>query len=146
MAINEKVSGVGANSSRTDNNVSERVKKIQREAKIENANGGAYSERANLTNLTSGFSTPTGSAVSSNPAAPSVPISSQLTPITAPGNPNVPFTDGAGGNTPGKQPNELLSQMQSPDAGSVLIRAMYLANPSPYLRRMVEAYDAEGLY
>jgi hypothetical protein len=122
MAINEKVSGVGANSSRTDNNVSERVKKIQREAKIENANGGSYSERSNLSNLTAGNPTPTGSAVSSNPAAPSVPISSQLTP------------------------NELLAQRQSPDAGAVLIRAMYMANPSPYLRRMVEAYDAEGLY
>jgi hypothetical protein len=40
----EIVSGVGADSKRTDNNISERVAKIQREAKIQNATGGTYGQ------------------------------------------------------------------------------------------------------
>jgi len=48
MAVNEVVSGMGANSSRTDKNVSERVAKIQREAKIQNMSGGSYGERADV--------------------------------------------------------------------------------------------------
>ena len=75
MAINEKVSGMGANSSRTDNNVSERVAKIQREAKIQNSTGGAYTNRQDLTSLAGGASTNvpsvnmnTGSPVSQIPS------------------------------------------------------------------------------
>ena len=51
MAITEKVSGVGANASRTDKNLSERVARVQRDAKMQNATNGDYGSRADLTSI-----------------------------------------------------------------------------------------------
>lgn len=143
--VKEVVSGVGKNSSRTDKNPSAQVKRIQRDAKIGSASGGTYGSRAQNESLQSGGMTPTtGSAVSQNEFPQ---MSSQVTNIFAPGNPNVPFTDGAGMDTPGRSPSDLITpNMSSPDPGLVLISAMYAAAPSPALRRMLEAYDQEGIY
>ena len=75
MAVNEVVSGVGADSKRTDNNVSERVAKVQREAKIQEASGGQYGQRANLASLASGQQTAqTASAVSVGPSQPGIQL------------------------------------------------------------------------
>ena len=143
--VKEVVSGVGANSSRTDKNPSAQVKRIQRDAKIGSASGGTYGSRAENESLQSGGTVPaTGSAVSQNMYPE---MSKQVTNIFAPGNPNVPFTDGAGMDTPGRTPSDLVTpNLNSPDPGLVLISAMYAASPTPALRRMLEAYDQEGIH
>ena len=143
--VKEVVSGVGKNASRTDKNPSAQVKRIQRDAKIGSASGGAYGSRAENESLQSGGATPaTGSAVTQNMYPE---MSKQVTNIFAPGNPNVPFTDGAGMDTPGRTPGDLTTpNLSSPDAGLVLISAMYAASPTPALRRMLEAYDQEGIH
>ena len=135
------VSGVGKNAKRTDRGM---VQKIQRNAKIQNASGGAYGQRAEMQSIASGASTaPTASAVSAQPAPrPAV----QVTGAFAPGSQDKPFTDGAGGNTAGATPDELMANYQSSDPGAILVRAMYRMYPTPELRRYVEAYNAEGLY
>ena len=139
--VKQVVSGVGKNSSRTDQNLVERTQRVQREATMANASGGPRgSLKTNRELSQGGTMATTASAVSANPPMP------KSTNVFAPGNPNVPFTDGAGGNTPGKGPNDLLSNMNSSDPGSVLIRAMYVANPTPELRRYVEAYNEEGIF
>jgi hypothetical protein len=141
----EVVSGMGANSSRTDKNLSARVERVQRDAKIGSASGGTYGARLENESLQSAeTTTATGSAVSKN-AYPE--MSKQLPNIFSPGNPNVPFTDGAGMNTAGSSPQDLITpNLTSPDPGLVLISAMYAASPSPVLRRMLEAYDEEGTF
>jgi len=135
------VSGVGKNAKRTDRGM---VQKIQRNAKIQNASGGAYGDRAEMQSIASGASTaPTASAVSAQPAPrPAV----QVTGAFAPGSQDKPFTDGAGGNTAGATPDELMANYQSSDPGAILVRAMYRMYPTPELRRYVEAYNEEGLY
>lgn len=139
--VKQVVSGVGKNSSRTDQNLVERTQRVQREATMANASGGPRgSLKTNRELSQGGTMATTASAVSANPPMP------RSANVFAPGNPNVPFTDGAGGNTPGKSPNDLLSNMNSSDPGSVLIRAMYAANPTPELRRYVEAYNEEGIF
>lgn len=135
------VSGVGKNAKRTDRGM---VQKIQRNARIENAAGGTYGERKEMKSLASAESTgPTASAVSAQPA-PSPAV--KVTGAFAPGSQNKPFTDGAGGNTAGATPDELMANYQSSDPGAILVRAMYSMYPTPELRRYVEAYNAEGLY
>lgn len=142
--MKEVVSGVGANARRTDKNLSQRTQKIQREAKLQNASGGSYGERSNLEEITKGtLMAQTGSATSANPApvAPKYTVQNAF----APGNPSTPLTDGAGGNTPGRGPDALDMNTQSVDPGSVLVRAMYLAYPTPEMRRYVEAYNQDGM-
>lgn len=142
MAVNEVVSGVGADSKRTDNNVSERVAKVQREAKIQEASGGQYGQRANLASLASGQQTAqTASAVSVGPSQPGIQL--PPTDIFAPSNQDVPLSHGAPGG-PGAGTEVLQTPVDAIDQGSILIRAMYAANPTPQLRRMVEAYNEEG--
>lgn len=142
----EMVSGVGADSKRTDNNISARVSKIQREAKIQNANDGSYGQRSDLTSLAQGASTNVPSPTQTSMPTPTVtrdpgpPID-----VFGPGNPNVPDTDGAPGLTPGRQPSELTPMVQGPNELSVLARATYAVNPTPMWRRIVEAFDEEGV-
>jgi hypothetical protein len=135
------VSGVGKSAKRTDRGM---VQKIQRNAKIQNASGGAYGDRAEMQSIASGAATaPTASAASAQPAPrPAV----QVTGAFAPGSQDKPFTDGAGGNTAGATPDDLMANYQSSDPGAILVRAMYRMYPTPELRRYVEAYNEEGLY
>jgi hypothetical protein len=140
MAINEKVSGVGANSSRTDNNVSERVAKIQREAKIQNSTGGAYTNRQDLTSLAGGASTDVPS-VNMNTGTPvsQIPSGNVFTPGS--GRDGVPLSDGAQfGPGRGIEAQAPTAEMLNPD--SMFIRAMAQANPeSRQLFMMVEALN-----
>jgi hypothetical protein len=143
----EVVSGVGADSKRTDNNISARVSKIQREANIQNATDGAYGERSNLTSLAQGASTNVPAPAMSPMPAPTRTDSNNGLPIDvfAPGNPNLPETDGAPGLTPGRQPSELNPPVAGPNELSVLARAIYATNPTPMWRRVVEAFDEENV-
>lgn len=140
--VKEVVSGVGANSSRTDKNLSARVQRVQRDARIENASGGSYNERATNTQLAQGSAMPaTASSVTAqqeyvNPikAIPATAYSSTDVPLSqsAPGGP--------GDNTGMAQPVDAI------DPGSVLARALLAANPnSSQLIALVEAYNELGI-
>jgi hypothetical protein len=140
MATNEVVSGMSANSKRTDNNVSERVAKIQREAEIQNSTGGAYTNRQDLTSLAGGASTDV-SSVNMNTGSPvsQIPSISAFEPGS--GRNGVPLSDGArGGNGRGEEAQAPTVEMLNPD--SMFIRAMAQANPeSRQLFMMVEALN-----
>lgn len=145
MAIGEVVSGVGANSKRTDKNVSERVAKIQREAKIQNATGGAYTNRQDLTSIAGAASTnvptPTVTMPEGNPLVGSVDAVNAF----APGSQDTPLSEGATYG-PGAGAEVLPTPVDAIDQGSVLARAMLMANPnSRQLRLMVEAYNELGI-
>lgn len=154
MAMTEKPALPGRLTNRTDKNLTQRTQKIQRNAKIQNAAGGQWGSRQENRGLIQegGVNTPTASATSAGIPQQNVTVgdAGQSRPATKTvsafekGNPNVPFADGAGGNTAGASPNALMANMNVADPGSILIRAMYLANPTPELRRMVEAYNEEG--
>lgn len=144
MAINEIVSGVGKDAKRTDKNISERVAKVQREAKIQNATGGTYSQATQLQGLASGASTEVPSAVTiparTNTVATNVDTSFLNTVNTNP----VTMTDGAPGNTPGRQPEELPAPVDAPDNNALIARAMFMMNPTPQNRRLMESFQQEG--
>jgi len=56
----------------------------------------------------------------------------------------VTMTDGAGGNTAGRQPFELDQPIDGPDQSAILARAMFAMNPTPQNRRLLEAFQQEG--
>lgn len=138
MATNEVVSGVGANSKRTDNNVSERVAKIQREAKVQNMSGGAYGERADVTSIAQG--------APMNVPSPSMPTGAMPapTPINAfaPGTgTDRPLSDGSPLG-PGRGIEAQPIPITTPNPDSIFVRALAAANPeSRQLMMMVEAYN-----
>jgi hypothetical protein len=131
---------MGANSSRTDNNVSERVKKIQREAKIQNSTGGAYTNRQDLTSLAGGASTnvPSVNMTTGSPVS-QIPSVNAFAPGS--GRDGVPLSDGAkygDGRDDSSQP----PTVDAPNPDSIFVRAMAAANPeSRQLMMMVEAYN-----
>jgi hypothetical protein len=142
MDNKEVVSGMGANSSRTDQNISERVAKIQREAKIENATGGTYTQAKTNRELAQGASTnvPTPTPMRATPVA-SLRGGSMFDQMnTNPG----PITDGAPGNTDGRQPEDLPNPVDAPDNNALIAQAMYLVSPTPANRRLVESFLEEG--
>lgn len=138
MAMNEVVSGVGKNAKRTDNNVSERVSKIQREAKVQNMSGGAYGERADVTSIAQG-------------APMNVPSPSMGMPTVAAPAPINAFAPGSGADRPlsdgspigpGRGIEAQPIPVTTPNPDSIFIRALAKANPeSRQLMMMVEAYN-----
>lgn len=145
--VRQVVSGVGKNASRTDKNLVERTQSIQRKAKIQNATGAPQGVRQELQALTQGDATAqTASAASADIQQPVIPVSQTVTPVFAPGSENLPFADGAGGNTAGRGPDALLANFNTPNPGSVLARALHLANPTPYTSRLVRQFDDQGMF
>lgn len=146
--VKEVVSGIGKDAKRTDLNnsnlVSERVKKLQRDAKIQNATGGTYSQAKQLQDIAQGASTtqpqPTISGSSANMIG-SFPRQPKITDIQGQGE---PITEGAGGNTPGAGPEVLQQPIDSPDNAALFARAMFSVNPTPQNRRLLEAFLQEG--
>lgn len=141
----EVVSGVGKGAKRTDLG---NVAKIQRSAKIQNASGGAYGQRSELQSIAQGASTnvsgPTFNAGSFRMGEEATMLRPPVTDAFTPG--TGVLTDGAGFNTPGTPPNQLTDAITSVNPGRVLAAALYTANPNPYTRMLVEAYDNEGIY
>lgn len=131
------VSGVGENAKRTDRGM---VQRIQRDAKIENASGGAYRERGELESLASGAATaPTASAVSAGAPAPAATV--QTVNAFAPGTQGAPLSSGAKGG-PGIDDSAQQTPVDSFNPDSMFVRALYAANPdSRQLMMMVEAYN-----
>jgi hypothetical protein len=142
MAIQQKVSGVGKNSSRTDQNVVERTQRAQRGARIENASGGTYGSRATNEQLAQGSATaPTASSVTGQQEYVN-PI--KAIPATAYSATQVPLSEGAPGG-PGSNTG-LAEPVDAVDPGSVLARALLAANPnSSQLIALVEAYNELGI-
>jgi hypothetical protein len=142
MAEGMRVSGVGKGARRTD---LDRAAKIQREAKIQNATGGAYGQRADLTQLAQGASTavplPMGGVQRGEYSQPeAIPTVGIFEPTRRPNEPitaGIDIGDGAGSEV-------LMTPVDAPDQLSTFARAMYLANPTPQLRRIVEAFETEG--
>jgi hypothetical protein len=141
MAVNEVVSGVGADSKRTDNNVSSRVSKIQREAKIQNASDGSYGNRAELTSIAGGASTNVSTPMPSGMPAGTV-ASTPTTNAFAPGTGDVnPLSDGSRIG-PGRDASALPIPVNTPNPDSIFVRALAASNPeSRQLLMMVEAYN-----
>jgi hypothetical protein len=117
------------------------VKKIQREARdISEASGGPYRQRKENKELSQGAST----KVEQPTMAPGNPLASALGPINLlePGNPDVALSDGAKGG-PGRDNSAIIPPVDDFNQGEILARAMYLANPTPQLARIVDAYNQE---
>jgi hypothetical protein len=132
----EVVSGMGANSSRTDKNLSARVQRVVSDAKIQNANNGAYADRSQLTNLAQGASTDVSTPSATAPT--SIPVTT--TNVFAPGSQDKPLSDGAPGGPGRNTSNQIPVDSANPD--SIFVRALAQANPdSRQLMMMVEAYN-----
>jgi len=115
------------------------VKKIQREGKnIAEASGGTYGQRKELSELSQGAITKVAEPAPANPLANSLPAVN----LMAQGEEGVPLSDGAAGG-PGRDRSALMTPVDDINQGELLARAMYLANPTPQLARIVEAYNEE---
>lgn len=154
MANQTGVSLPGQGASRSDLS---RVQKIQRQAKIQNAPGGQYGQRNDLQTLSQGGVTAqTASAVSAQPSAPAPTVPqttvAQVQQNTTAAQPvqsrsvfdapaeQRPITTGVDYGA-GDGSNSLTTVPDIANAGEMLARAMYLKNPTPQLRLIVEAYN-----
>lgn len=140
MSMYDMPSGPAQLSNRTDLG---NVKKIQREGRnIAEASGGTYGERKNLTELSQGAATQ--AATPSQVATPANPMAASLGAIDlmAAGTEGTPLSDGSRGG-PGRDASALMTPVDDFNQGELLARAMYLANPTPQLARIVEAYNEE---
>ena len=140
----EVVSGVGPDSKRTDKNLSARVQRVVNDAKIQNAPGGSYSERSDLTNLASGSAaTTTSPMVSMNQPTTGMSTSIPVNTVNVfePGSQGAPLSDGAKGG-PGRDDSVLQTPVDTVNPDSIFVRALLQANPtSRQLQMMVEAYN-----
>lgn len=117
------------------------VKKIQREGKnIAEASGGAYGQRKDMQELASGA--PTQVAAPQMPAGNVLAAGLPPVDLLAPGNSEAPLSDGAKFG-PGRDASAIMPPVDDFNQGEILARAMYLANPTPQLARIVEAYNEE---
>lgn len=119
------------------------VKKIQREGRnIAEAPAGKYGEGRALKDISSGA--PTQVEQPQVSVAPGNPLAAALGPVNLlePGNPDVPLSDGARGG-PGRDASALVPPVDDFNQGEILARAMYLANPTPQLARIVDAFNQE---
>jgi hypothetical protein len=142
MAFKQTVSGVGKNSSRSDQNVVERTQRAQRGARIENASGGSYTERKTNKELAQGSAT--GSTASSVTGQEEYVNPIKAIRATTYSGTDVPLSQGApggdGDNTGMAEPVDAV------DPGSVMARALLAANPnSSQLIAIVEAYNELGI-
>jgi hypothetical protein len=124
----EVVSGMGANSNRTDKNLSARVQRVVNDAKIQNSTGGAYNERANLTSLAQGAPTEQAMPAVTAPSGDMTPRGIQTTGAFAPGNPDLPLSHGAKGG-PGADDSIQQPIIDTPNPSSLFVRALAKANP-----------------
>lgn len=144
--VKEDVSGMGPDSKRTDQNVSERVARVQRDAKIQNASGGTYSQRTQLEQIATAASTESPSATF-NPS----PINTQsmmsnvrVSPLDQLDSSGDPISTGAGGRTAGAGTEVLQVPVDAPDNNALIARAMFLMDPTPQNRRLMESFQQEG--
>lgn len=143
MAIaKQQVSMPGSMANRTDRGVVERTQRVQREATMANASGGAQGSLKINKELSQGGDMPTtASAVSADTTQTAASVSIPPIDVFAPGR-TAPLSEGAPGG-PGSNLQQV--PVDAVDQGSALARALYAANPnSRQLRLLVEAYNEEG--
>ena len=115
------------------------VKKIQREGRnIAEASGGTYGQRQEMQSLAQGAPTDVEQPVAGNPMAQGLITQGAFEP----GNPETPLSSGAKFG-PGNDDSGLLPPVDDVSSGELLARAMYLANPTPQLARIVDAFNEE---
>lgn len=136
--VKEVVSGVGANANRTDKNLTARVQRVVNDAKIQNATGGAYTDRSQLTDIAQGASTEVPVV---NPAEQPTQIPVRAVNVFEPGSQDKPLSDGSPTGGPGSNTStQIPVDAANPD--SIFVRALAKANPtSRQLLMMVEAYN-----
>jgi len=137
LAKGMRVSGVGKGARRTD---LDRAAKIQREAKMQNAVGGSYGERGALTELAQGAPMAQSNPMTFTQGRNVVPTVGIFDPTTRPEEPittGIRQGDGAGEEV-------LMTPVDAPDQLATFARAMCMANPTPMLRRIVEAFEEEA--
>lgn len=135
----------GAQSNRTDKSVVSRVQKVQRDAKFSRMAGGEYNSRNSMaaTVQEGGVNLPTASAVSQDtPMVSQNQLASQIQQVaaTTPTGLDRPLSHGAMGG-PGADASINMPPVDNPNSGEMLARAMYIMNPTPQLRRIVEAFN-----
>ena len=91
MAEGMRTSGVGKNSKRID---LDKARKVQRDAKIQRASGGAYGERTALNELATGAPMPQVTPQVGIPAAPTGPKIPSVGIFEPTQRPNEPITAG----------------------------------------------------
>ena len=137
------VSGVGKGAKRIDRGMAQRVAREGRN--IENATGGNYGARKNITEQAQGASTKVSTVPVASPgAAQGSPLPSPS--IFAPGSgmTGTPLSQGVDGG-PGAGSEVLQTPVDAPDSGAALARALLLANPeSRQLRNIVLGFIEEG--
>jgi len=142
MAIPQVVSGVGAGAKRVDKNNVQRVQRIQKNAQIQQASGGAYGDRLRNERLAQGapMDIPTPSmGMPAAQASARAPMPSS--DIFAPTSHNNPLSDGVDGG-PGAGSNVLQTPVDNVNQDAVFARAMLAANPgSRQLFMMVESFN-----
>jgi hypothetical protein len=138
MSMISPVSGPGKFAKREDLS---RVKKIQREAKIQNATGGTYGQAGELQDIASAVPTSAPTATSATASTAGLRMNTPITEIQGNGE---PVSQGAAGNTPGAGPEVLGQPVDAYDNSAMLARAMFTANPTPANRRLLEAFLQEG--
>lgn len=136
----------GKFATRQDKNLVQRTQNIQRKAKIQNAAGGRYGERKANQEIAGGASTNVPSAESRIPIPQGNPLVGNITvqDAFAQGNPDTPLSHGAPGG-PGEDSSILRPVVDDINSGSTLARAMLMANPTPQLMRIVEAFNEAGI-
>jgi hypothetical protein len=142
MAIPQIVSGVGAGAKRVDKNNVQRVQRIQKNAQIQQASGGAYGDRLRNesfvqqapTNVpTPAMGMPVGKASARAP----MPSSDIFAPTTH----NNPLSNGSKGG-PGDDDSGQQTPVDNVNQDAVFARAMLAANPgSRQLFMMVESFN-----
>ena len=142
MAIPQVVSGVGANAKRVDKNNVERVQRIQNNAQIAQASGGAYGDRVRNENLVAQSPLPpTASSTGGAPAQSGFGRPMPSSDIFAPGTSGNPLSDAAPGG-PGRGAEAQSTPIDDFNQNDILARAMLAANPtSTQLFMLVEAYN-----
>ena len=141
MAIAQVVSGVGAGAKRVDKNNVERVQRIQKNAQIQQASGGAYGERLRNESLVQQVPTDVPTPAMGMPPAQTPVSRGPSSDIFASTNHGRALSDGAKGG-PGDDDSGQQTPVDNVNQDAVFARAMLAANPgSRQLFMMVEAFN-----
>lgn len=131
MANDAVVSGPSQFAKRVDKN---------KYTQVEDMASGKYGDRKSLRETAAGASTNVPEVQIGSPK-PAVPPMANITAM-APSNESTIMNGVNAGDGTGSE--SIMPPVDSPDAASILARAMYLANPTPQTRRNLEAFYAEG--
>jgi len=131
MANDAIVSGPSQFAKRVDKN---------KYTQVEDMSSGKYGDRKDLREQGAGASMDVPKVEMGSPIPATPPM--QNIGAMAPSNESTIMNGVNAGSGSGSE--SIIPPIDSPDAASILARAMYLANPSPQTRRNLEAFIDEG--